>query len=113
MDSDAVSRRRARKVAIRNGGRSAERWTRARARRLIAIRTDPHVLAAVRQEAKRRGWLWVPFQRTAREARGTGAREWTVICPADFLVATVVADSCYHAATILSRSSVIYRHHHL
>ena len=31
--------------------------------------------------------------------------------PADYLVATPVADSCYHAATTLSRSMVIYRHH--
>ena len=32
--------------------------------------------------------------------------------PADYLVATMVAEFCYHAATTPSRSRVIYRHHH-
>ena len=32
--------------------------------------------------------------------------------PADYLVATMVAESCYHAATTLSRSTVIYPYHH-
>src|SRR5215471_9041673 len=31
--------------------------------------------------------------------------------PADLLVAMVVVDSCYHAATTLSRSRVIYPYH--
>ena len=31
--------------------------------------------------------------------------------PADYLVALLVAESCYHAATTLSRSRVIHQHH--
>src|SRR5262249_4183391 len=55
---------------------------------------------------------WIQLEVEDSQARGINARQWTMSLPVDSLVAIVVADSCYHAATTPSRSRVIYRHLH-